>query len=81
MIKFKCNDCGSEKYKIVYWKLKDKPDNIGVYVPSVISGLSFWIKTKRFVFRPKMYKLKIKDNEKRKGEENKNGKFMDKNAE
>ena len=31
MIKFKCNDCGSEKYKIVRWKLKYKPDNIGVY--------------------------------------------------
>lgn len=31
VIKFKCNDCGSEKYKLVYWKLKDRPQNIGVY--------------------------------------------------
>lgn len=58
MIKFKCSDCGSEKYKIVYWKLKDKPDNIGVYCAKCDRWFKFLGKNEEIYGLPESVKTK-----------------------
>lgn len=41
MLEFKCSKCKSKLYKIIRWKLNDRPDNIGVYCAKCGRWLKF----------------------------------------
>ena len=56
--KFKCSDCGSEKYKIVYLKLKDKPDNIGVYCEKCDKWFKFLCRNEEICVSPEKVETK-----------------------
>ena len=64
MTKFKCNDCDSEKYKIIYWKLKDKPYNVGVYCNICNKWFKFLGKNEEMIGFPE--KIEIKNQRPRK---------------
>lgn len=57
MIKFKCDKCGCEKYKIIYWKLK-RGENTGVYCFNCGRWLKFLSGNEEMYGKPEITEVK-----------------------